>query len=528
MAVPINSVPSHNVEKVMYSATVQTTINDSDRHDSVIGGNKKSLDEAYDFLCSHDTTQAAGLDIKRIRRKIDYYVMPLFYLNFLAQFLDKSLLAYAIIMGIEKDLGLKGNELNNVVSSLWWAYLVASAFTGPVLNKVPVGRFLALSMTCWGVIVSCTATVQSYGGLMGIRILMGVFDAAIPPALMLLTSQYYRKDEAALRFELWFTAAGSGLLFGGFISFGFQHVHDTSLESWRIMFLTLGILSIVLGVVTWLLLPDTPMNARFLTDAEKAAVLQHVAVNKTGVSSHKFDWSQATAALTDPQIWLLTIGNAVVSIGAGILGIYGVSLIRSFGFTSKEAALLTAPAGGVAIVLGIVAAFVLRYQWMPRWAVAITGYTLSLLGSCLVAFLPKSNKYGNLIGIWMVACSLPTVGLKYHWITANVAGHTKRSIATASVSAATAIGNIVGPYAVQKKDAPEYQPARITLVAVKAGAMVLIGALTVYYWMTNRRRDRLFGPPPPEVDNVSSEASVRSDTWANLTDKERKTFRYVL
>lgn len=64
-------------------------------------------------------------------------------------------------------------------------------------------------------------------------------------------------------------------------------------------------------------------------------------------------------------------------------------------------------------------------------------------------------------------------------------------------------------------------------MAMNAGAMVVIGALAVFYWCTNRRRDRLFGTPPQE-DDASSEASVRSDMWANLTDKERKSFRYGL
>lgn len=121
MAVPINTVPSHNVEKDMYSATVHTNEKDSVRHVGITGGNKKSFDEAYDFLRTHDANRdAADLDIKRIRRKIDYWILPLFYLNYLLQFLDKSLLGFAIIMGLEKDLGLKGNELNNIASSLWW------------------------------------------------------------------------------------------------------------------------------------------------------------------------------------------------------------------------------------------------------------------------------------------------------------------------------------------------------------------------------------------------------------------------
>lgn len=165
------------------------------------------------------------------------------------------------------------------------------------------------------------------------------------------------------------------------------------------MFLVLGVLSVILGLVTWLFLPDTPMNARLLTDAEKTAIIQHVAVNQTGVSSHKFDWSHVPAALTDPQVWLLTINTTVVSTGTGVVSVYTVSLIRSFGFTSREAALLTAPGGAVAVVLGVLIAFVLRHGLTPRWVAALTGYGLAFVGSCMVAFLPKSNKAGNLVGL---------------------------------------------------------------------------------------------------------------------------------
>lgn len=233
MAVPLSTVPSTNVEKVVYSATLHTAANDPNRHVSISGGNKKSLDEAYDFLRTHNVREAGGLDIKRIRRKVDWHVMPLFYLNYLTQLLDKMLLSFAIVMGLEKDTGMKGNQLNNVASSLWWSYLVASAVIAMFLNKLPVARFLATAMTCWGIVVSCMAAAQSYGGLLALRLLMGVFDATVSPSLMLLTSQWYRKDEAALRFELWYTAVGSAQILGGLISFGFQHVHTSSLEGWR-------------------------------------------------------------------------------------------------------------------------------------------------------------------------------------------------------------------------------------------------------------------------------------------------------
>lgn len=234
MAVPLNDLPSTNVEKVFYSTTVNTTVPQPTHQVSISGGRKRSLDEAYDFLCSHSNAHDVGaLEIRRIRRKVDYRIVPILYLNYFIQFLDKFLLSYAIIMGLEKDIGMKGNQLNNAASALWWSYLVASAFMGPILNKVPVARFVAGNMLCWGIVVSSTAAVQSYGSLLAIRLLMGIFDAAIPPSLMLITSQYYRKDEAALRFELWFTAVGSVIICGGLISFGFQHVHTSSLAGWR-------------------------------------------------------------------------------------------------------------------------------------------------------------------------------------------------------------------------------------------------------------------------------------------------------
>lgn len=211
-----------------------------------------------------------------------------------------------------------------------------------------------------------------------------------------------------------------------------------------IMFLVLGLVSTLIGFITFLFLPDTPMKARFLSDAEKAAIIQHVAINETGVSNHKFDKSHLLAFVKDPQSWLLFIATLVVSTGIGIISIYGVTLIRSFGFDSKEAALLTLPGGAVGLTLTIAVAFIVRHGWLHRWAALVCCYAVAFIGTCLLVFLSKHNQAGNLVGLWMISAAIPTLGLKYHWITANVAGHTKRSLATASLSAAFSIGNIIG------------------------------------------------------------------------------------
>jgi len=58
------------------------------------------------------------------------------------------------------------------------------------------------------------------------------------------------------------------------------------------MFVVLGLVTIVIGCVTVAFLPDTPMKARFLSEAEKVALLKHVAINQTGISNKSYKLSQ--------------------------------------------------------------------------------------------------------------------------------------------------------------------------------------------------------------------------------------------
>lgn len=152
---------------------------------------------------------------------------------------------------------------------------------------------------------------------------MGIFEATIGPSLMLISSQWYTKSEQAPRFSFWYLGLGLGQILGGAISYGFQHVTTgASLAGWRIMFVVLGCVTVVIGLSAFFFLPDTPMKASWLSDNEKVALLKHVSVNQTGIQSRKFRPKEIVEALLDPQIWLLLLSVVLVS----VLQPYTVSL----------------------------------------------------------------------------------------------------------------------------------------------------------------------------------------------------------
>lgn len=82
------------------------------------------------------------------------------------------------------------------------------------------------------------------------------------------------------------------------------------------------------------------------------------------------------------------------------------------------------------------------------------------------------------------------------------------------------LGNIVGPLTFTQQSAPDYIPAKITIIVTCSVAVVLTLALRVYYMRENRRRDNLV---------AQGALGHRADIeFADVTDRKNKEFRYQL
>lgn len=162
------------------------------------------------------------------------------------------------------------------------------------------------------------AGVHDYHTLLAARIFLGIFEAAVGPCLILISSQWYSRQEQPLRFSIWYCGVGVGQIIGALTSFGFQFVSNdaVSMANWRIMFVVLGLCTVIVGVATYVLLPDSPMTAKWMSRSEKVALLEHVAGNKTGVVNHQFKAAQVLEVLTDPQVYLLFFMEVAVSLNS--------------------------------------------------------------------------------------------------------------------------------------------------------------------------------------------------------------------
>lgn len=89
---------------------------------------------------------------------------------------------------------------------------------------------------------------------------------------------------------------GSLQVIAGIASFGIGHIGG-SLTSWRYIFLIWGAITTAWGFVILVFLPDSPLKAGFLSEAERKALVDRVRENETGIEDKNWKMDQVSRCL---------------------------------------------------------------------------------------------------------------------------------------------------------------------------------------------------------------------------------------
>lgn len=195
------------------------------------------------------------------------------------------------------------------------------------------GRVLAIAIISWSAITLGTGFVNSYAETIVCRVLLGLFEAGLFPALTFVISQIYPAASQGKRVAvLYITIAISGAV-GGLFAYGVQSMGSRhGLSAWRWLFIVEGLVSFVIGIVCWMSLPTSPETAWFLTAEEKAVVVRIKEQNHPYKESKSFDWPQVVMALTDPFVYLASIALFCSSIALFGFGTFLPTLLKGLGY----------------------------------------------------------------------------------------------------------------------------------------------------------------------------------------------------
>ncbi|KAF7311475.1 hypothetical protein MKEN_01049800 [Mycena kentingensis (nom. inval.)] len=491
----------------------------------------------------------------KLRRKIDWYLMPLMCVMYLMTFADKTTLGQAAVLGIIPGAHLNQNQFNWLGSIFYFSYLLFEYPQNLALQRFPVGKWMSINIFVWAIALMAHAGCKSFGALFAVRFILGLCEGAITPGFMIVTAMFYTREEQNKRVGYWFLMNGFATVFLGFVAFGVLHTKTPNFMPWQWLFIITGVITLVTSVLFWFFFPDSPTTAYFLTTEERVLAVERIKVNQAGVENKHWKKAQFLATIKDPKIWLMAAFAALSNIINSLI-VQRQIIVRMFGFTPLQTTLLGC-VDGVVVVLTIWAGVTLAgYKPIGRGYAGVIMFIPAILGSILVNTLPNHNKVGLLFSYWLTIFAITPFAISLGWLSSLTAGHTRRTTANAIILVSYGIGNAVGPFMwkaqYQPRSVPVFYPLQRRnlicpcfpssnhvpwwiITACTIGSALLMLAIRFSFAAENKRRERDaandnyddYYVSEVQADGTLVEKKIDRE-FLDLTDLENKQFRYVL
>lgn len=335
------------------------------------------------------------------------------------------------------------------------------------------------------------AACHSFGGLATTRFFLGLFEAACLPLFSVITSQWYRRAEQPLRVAIWYSMNGMGTILGSALSYGLAQIPSPAIKSWQIIFLFIGILTIITSPVVYSRLENDIDSARFLTERERAQAAERLRANQTGIGSERFKWDHVIEGLMDLKTYLWFSMALLLNVGASVANVFGPLILSGLGFNPNITSLLNIPFGAVQILIIVIASYVVQRTRMKSIIVAVIVLPV-LAGLATLYLLPRNHSHqgGLLVGYYLIAFLYGANPLIMSWILGNTAGQTKKSLVMCVFNIGVSAGNLVGPQLFTSKDAPAYLPGLRAVLGIFVALFVLIFVQLVNLMFLNKMQKK--------------------------------------
>ncbi|KAK0718117.1 major facilitator superfamily domain-containing protein [Lasiosphaeria miniovina] len=504
---------------------------------------------------------------KAVVRKFDTRLVVFVALLYMLGFVDRSNIGNARIAGMDDDLQpvLRRDGLYEWALAAFYIAYIAFEWMSLLWKVIPAHIYVSMLVLSWGIVASLQAVAVNYPMLIFLRTLLGIGEAGFTGVPFYL-SFFFKRHELAFRTAIFISAAPLATTFASSLAWMLLKVGEASpIAPWRLLFLVEGFPSVLVALVAWHVIPDSPETAHYLTAREKKVArlrLRH----ENGSDSSSAGWRgralslgrkhetpgggggdddsdakglnthDVLAVLCDPAAWLTAAILFLANMAYSSLPVFLPTILRSMGHDPQSAQALAAPPYFAAFLFVLATAHAsdttrARAPWLAAHALAsAAGYgVLALADSRFLALDPGSivrylAVYPAAVGFFNV------VVLTIAWSINNQRTASRQGGGFALLQLVGQCGPLVGTRLYPDADAPYYTRGMAACALAMLAVAALAGALRWVLARRNRLLDEAESAEPDEDADGEGEGFLDSERGVGgaARDALRERFRYML
>jgi hypothetical protein len=276
-----------------------------------------------------------------------------------------------------------------------------------------------------------------------------------------MLSIFYTRKEIATRISILYTGNILATAFAGLIAIGiFKLDGAVNLAGWQWLFIIQGIATFAVAVVAGFILPDDPLNTKWLTPEERILANKRILLDTVGEKGVVSPFAGLKAAASDPKLWLFAFMQHMHLAANGFKNFFP-TVVETLGFNKEITLALTCPpyliAGFISIAYSYSSGRFNERTWhiTVAKAVAIFGFVLGF------ATLNMGAKYFAMVVFCIGTYCVNSIILG--WVSATC-GQTKEKKASA-LAIVNTIANasfVWTPVSFSPSDAPQEKYSLLT------------------------------------------------------------------
>lgn len=264
---------------------------------------------------------------RRTTSKVFWRLIPFLLLLYVVNMMDRVNLGYAAL-DMNEELAISAVAYGSLAAAFFVGYFFFEVPSNILLEKFGSRKTIGRIMVSWGIVTMLMFFAADFWHVYILRFLLGVMEAGFFPGIIFYLSLWFPAKDRARAVAYFFVGGQLGKAIAApLTTFIMENVDWLGHSGWRWVFMIEGTPAVIMGIIAYYFLTDSPKHAKWLADDERNWLVSKLdrenAVNNTTNGG-------AVAGFKSIRVWHLAAIYLFFQAGVQVMLSWQPTIVKSF------------------------------------------------------------------------------------------------------------------------------------------------------------------------------------------------------